>query len=234
MKRSKRYIEKSKLIENNKLYSLEDAVELVLKTANCKFDETIEIACKLGIDPKRSDQQVRGQLLLPHGSGKKVRVAVFAAGDKAKEAENEGAEIIGGADLAEKIQKGFLDFDVCISTPDMMAQVSKLGKILGPRGLMPNPKSGTVTQDIGRTVRDLKRGRIEFKIDKQGIIHSIVGKASFGKEKLLENLQTLLSSLIKAKPASAKGQFLRSVVISSSMGPGIKLDVSKIMLLLGK
>lgn len=234
MKRGKRYSEVYKLVDRKNLYDLEESLELLLKTANAKFDETVEVAIKLGIDPKRSDQQVRGTIVLPAGIGKNVRVLVFTQGERIKESESAGADIAGGEELIKKVEEGFLDFDVAIASDDMMGKVSKLGKILGPKGLLPNKKSGTVTMEVGRAVKEAKAGKIEFRIDKQGIIHTIVGKISFGKEKLLENLKVLMEAVIKAKPSSSKGQFLRSVVISSSMGPGVKIGPQKLMALVAK
>ena len=234
MKRSKKYKESLKLIEKDKLHKPEEALDLVIKTAKAKFDETVEVAARLGIDPKKSDQQVRGTVVLPKGTGKKVRVAVFTQGEKVKEAEEAGADFVGGQELIEKIQKGFTDFDKAIATPDMMRFVSKIGKILGPRGLMPNPKSGTITLDLERAVREVKAGRVEFKLDKQGIIHLPLGKVSFGKDSLLENFKASLSTVIRARPASVKGQYLKSVVVSSTLGPGIKMDVGEVVAFCGK
>lgn len=234
MKRSKKYKESLKLIEKDKLHKPEEGLDLVIKTARAKFDETVEVAACLGIDPKKSDQQVRGTVVLPKGTGKKVRVAVFTQGEKVKEAEEAGADFVGGQELIEKIQKGFTDFDKAIATPDMMRFVSKIGKILGPRGLMPNPKSGTITLDLGRAVREVKAGKVEFKLDKQGIIHLPLGKVSFGKDLLLENFKASLGAIIRARPASVKGQYLKSVVVSSTLGPGIKMDVGEVVALCGK
>lgn len=227
MKRGKKYQEKVKLVDKSKAYSPEEAVELVKNTSYAKFDETVDIAIKLGVDSKKSEQQVRGTVSLPHGSGKTPRVLVFAVGEKYKEAELAGADYVGGQDMIEKINKGFLDFDKVIATPDMMPQVSKLGKILGPRGLMPNPKVGTVTQDVQRAVREIKAGRLEFKIDKGGVIHTIIGRVSFEKEKLSENLDVLISAILRAKPQTAKGKYLKSISISASLGPGIKVNPQK-------
>lgn len=228
MKRGKKYLEKEKQIEKQKQYLPAEAIEKVISTSYAKFDETIDIAIVLGVDPKKSDQQVRGTVSLPNGTGKKVRVLVFAQGEKQKEAELAGADFVGAQDMIEKVQNGFLDFDKVIATPDMMPHVSKLGKILGPRGLMPNPKLGTVTQDIAKAVKDLKAGKIEFKIDKGGVVHSILGKVSFGKEKLLENFDALVQAIIKAKPQTSKGKYIRSISISSTMGPGIKVNVQRL------
>jgi len=211
-------------VDRTKRYALDEAVALVKQTATKKFDETIDVAIKLGVDPKHADQMVRGAVVLPHGIGKTVRVAVFAKGDKAKEAEAAGADIVGAEDLAQKIQEGFLDFDNTIATPDMMGLVGRLGKVLGPRGLMPNPKLGTVTTDVARAVRETKAGKVEFRVEKAGIVHAPVGKASFPADKIRDNLTTVLESVIKAKPSGAKGTYLQSVSLSSTMGPGVKLD----------
>lgn len=220
----KRLAETSKLVDKLKLYGLEEAVALSKETAKAKFDETIEIHVRLGIDPKQSDQTVRGTVSLPNGIGKTRRVAVIARGEKLKEAEDAGADAAGAEDLVEKISKGWLEFDVLVATPDAMKDVSKLGKTLGPKGLMPNPKSGTVTFDITRTVKELKLGRVEYKNDSYGIIHCAIGKASFMPDKLLENARTLLEAVLRARPSTAKGQYLKSITISSTMGPGIHLD----------
>jgi len=217
------------LVDRAKFYSIDEAIELVKKTATAKFDETIELAIKTGIDPRKSDQMVRGTITLPHGTGKKVRVLVFAKGEKAKEAQEAGADIVGAEELIEKIAKeGFLDFDVAIATPDMMRYVGRLGKILGPRGLMPSPKSGTVTEDVASAVKEFKSGRIEIRNDRTGNLHLPIGKVSFDKEKLKENLVSALSQINSMRPQAVKGRFLEKAVISSTMGPGIKLDISKI------
>ncbi len=223
----KRIAELGKKVDKNKRYSLEEATKLIKETAKAKFDETVEIHVRLGVDPKQSDQQVRGTVLLPQGTGKSKKVAVIAKGEKVKEAQAAGADAFGENDLIEKIQKGWMDFDVLVATPDAMKDVSKLGKQLGPKGLMPNPKSGTVTFDIARTVKELKGGRIEYKVDEQGIVHSIVGKASFSADKIAENARTLIVTLIKAKPAASKGIYLKSISLSSSMGPGVPVDPSQ-------
>lgn len=223
-KRGKRYLEALKLIDREGRYSLEEALELARQVAHAKFDETVEMAVKLGVNPRHADQMVRGSVVLPKGSGKSVRVLVFAKGDKEKEAQEAGADYVGAEDLVEKIQGGWLDFDRAIATPDMMGMVGRLGKTLGPRGLMPNPKSGTVTQDVARAVAEVKAGKIEFRVDKAGIVHASLGKISFSSEALQENAAALLEMLIKLKPASSKGQYIRGVAVSSSMGPGIKLD----------
>ncbi|HHW31161.1 MAG TPA: 50S ribosomal protein L1 [Clostridiaceae bacterium] len=230
MKRGKKYKESLKLVDRLKLYEPREALDLVQKTAKAKFDETVEAHVRLGVDSRHADQQVRGAVVLPHGTGKKVRVLVFAKGDKAKEAEQAGAEYVGAEDLVAKIQgESWFEFDVVVATPDMMGIVGRLGKILGPKGLMPNPKAGTVTMDIARAVKDIKAGKIEYRLDKTNIIHCPIGKVSFGTDKLYENFRTLLEAIIKAKPAAAKGQYLKSVVISSTMGPGIKINTQKVM-----
>ena len=220
----KKYTAALSKVDRNKRYTLDEAVALVKQTAASKFDESVDVAIKLGVDPKHADQMVRGAVVLPHGIGKSVRVAVFAKGDKAKEAEAAGAEVVGAEDLAQKIQDGYLDFDKTIATPDMMGLVGRLGKVLGPRGLMPNPKLGTVTTDIARAVRETKAGKVEFRVEKAGIVHAPVGKVSFEADKIRDNLSTLLESVIKAKPSGAKGTYLQSVSVSSTMGPGIKVD----------
>jgi large subunit ribosomal protein L1 len=217
-------LEKEKIYDPMKTYTIAEAAAVVKKTATAKFDETIEIHVKLGVDPKQSDQNVRGTVVLPHGTGKSKRVVVVAKGEKVKEATAAGADMAGDADVIEKISKGWLDFDVLVSTPDAMKDLTKLGKVLGPKGLMPNPKAGTVTFDISRTVKELKAGRIEFKLDATAITHVAVAKASFTPEKIAENVKAFLHALLAAKPAAAKGTFMQSVTISSTMGPGIKLD----------
>src|SRR3989338_635455 len=213
-------------VDISKAYSLEDAVKLVPETAAAKFDETVDMAVRLGVDTKQSDQMVRGAVVLPNGTGKKIRVLVFAKGEKEKEAMDAGADFIGGEDLIEKVSKGWLDFDTIIATPDMMGAVGKLGKILGPKGLMPNPKLGTVTFDVARAVKDAKAGKVEFKVDKGGNIHVHAGKVSFGAQKLKENLTALLDSIIKAKPSTSKGTYLKNITLSTTMGPGIKVDTA--------
>ncbi|AKX95331.1 50S ribosomal protein L1 [Moorella thermoacetica] len=223
-KHGKRYREVSKLVSRQELYEPDEAIELLKKTASAKFDETVEVAVKLGVDPRHADQQVRGTVVLPNGTGKTRRVLVFAKGDKAKEAEEAGADFVGAEDLVEKIQGGWLDFDVAIATPDMMGLVGRLGRILGPRGLMPNPKAGTVTMDIARAVKEVKAGKIEFRVDKTAIIHAPIGKASFEASKLKENFQALMDALLRAKPATAKGQYLKSVSLATTMGPGIRVN----------
>ena len=230
MKKGKRYVESAKLVDRTNLYEVGEAVSIVKKAASAKFDETIEAHIKLGVDGRHADQQVRGAVVLPHGTGKKVRVLVFAKGDKVEEAQAAGAEFVGGQELVPKIQnEGWLDFDVVVATPDMMGVVGRLGRILGPKGLMPNPKAGTVTMDVAKAVKDIKAGKIEYRLDKTNIIHVPVGKASFTEEQLADNFHTLMAAIIKAKPAAAKGQYLRSVTITSTMGPGIKLNPTKLV-----
>jgi large subunit ribosomal protein L1 len=222
--KGKKYVDSLKLIDGAKQYDAQEALDLVLKTAKAKFDESVELHVKLGVDPRHADQQVRGVVILPNGTGKKVRVLVIAKGAKADEATAAGAEFVGAEDMLQKIQtENWFGFDVCITTPDMMGLVGRLGKVLGPKGLMPNPKSGTVTMDIAKAVSDVKAGKVEYRVDKTAIVHVPIGKASFGKEKLLENLQTLMDALIKAKPSAAKGTYLKSVAVASTMGPGIKV-----------
>lgn len=230
MKRGKNYQESAKLIDRAVFYAPQDALDLSIKTSKAKFDETIELAVKLGVDPRHADQQVRGAVVLPHGTGKTVKVLVFAKGDKAKEAEAAGADFVGAEELVEKIQKeNWFAFDVVVATPDMMGVVGRLGKVLGPKGLMPNPKSGTVTFDITKALADIKAGKVEYRVDKTAIIHVPIGKKSFGTEKLAENFHTLMEAVVKAKPAAAKGQYIKSVVVSSTMGPGIKINPAKVL-----
>ena len=224
----KKYAEAAKLIETGKFYEPVEAVELVKKTATAKFDETVEISFNLNVDPKYADQQVRGAVVLPHGTGKTKRVLVFAKGEKIKEAEDAGADFVGSEELVAKIQGGWSDFDVAVATPDMMGQVGRLGKILGPKGLMPNPKVGPVTMDVARAVNEIKAGKIEYRTDKAGIISCAIGKASFDDAKLLDNYRTIVDTIIKAKPAAAKGQYIKSVTLSSTMGPGVPLNVFKL------
>lgn len=228
MKRGKNYQESAKLIEHGKLYDIEEAFDIAVKGAKAKFDETIEAHIKLGVDSRHADQQVRGAVVLPHGTGKKVRVLVFAKGDKVAEAEAAGADFAGGEELVQKIQsENWFDFDVVVATPDMMGVVGRIGRVLGPKGLMPNPKAGTVTMDLTKAISDIKAGKIEYRLDKTNIIHCPIGKASFGKEKLAENFKTLMDAVVKAKPSAAKGQYLRSVAVASTMGPGIKINPAK-------
>lgn len=225
-KHGKKYQEAAKLIED-KLYDMNEAVELVKKTSTAKFDETVEASFRLGVDPKYADQQVRGAVVLPHGTGKSKRVLVFAKGEKVKEAEAAGADFVGSDELVTKIQGGWADFDVAVATPDMMGTVGRLGKILGPRGLMPNPKVGTVTMDLTRAIQEIKAGKIEYRTDKAGNIHAPIGKVSFDAVKLQENLQTLIDTLNKVKPAAAKGQYMRSLTLSTTMGPGVQVNPLK-------
>jgi len=226
--KGKIYKEARALIDREKLYEPAEALELVKQTAKAKFDETIECAVRLGIDPKHADQMVRGAVVLPAGSGKESTVLVFAKGDKAKEAEEAGADFVGAEDMVEKIQGGWLDFDVAVATPDMMGTVGKLGRILGPKGLMPNPKTGTVTMDIKNAIREIKAGKIEYRAEKAGIVHAPIGKASFTREKLEENFYALMDALIRAKPSGAKGVYVRSVAIASTMGPGISIAPTRV------
>jgi large subunit ribosomal protein L1 len=216
---------KAKSLVEGRAYKIEEALPLVKKMATAKFDETVEVAMRLGVDPKHADQMVRGTVVLPHGLGKSKRVCVIASGEKIKEAEAAGADRVGGEELVAKIQEGWLDFDALIATPDLMKSVGKLGKILGPKGLMPNPKTGTVTFDLGKAVQEIKAGKVEFRVDKTAIIHTPVGKASFSAEKLIDNARTLIDSVVKARPAAAKGKYVRSIYVSSTMGPGVPVDV---------
>lgn len=228
MKHGKKYVEGSKLIEAGKFYDSNEAVEIAVKTGTAKFDETVEIHVRLGVDSRHADQQVRGAVVLPNGTGKTVRALVFAKGDKADAAKEAGADYVGAEELVAKIQnENWLDFDVVIATPDMMGVVGRLGKVLGPRGLMPTPKAGTVTPDVAKAVTEAKAGKIEYRLDKTNIIHCPIGKVSFGAEKLQENLDALMGAIVKAKPAATKGQYIRSCVIATTMGPGIKLNVAK-------
>ena len=229
MFKGKKYVESAKLIDKTLAYEPADAVKLVCDTSKAKFDETIELHVRLGVDSRHADQQVRGAVVLPHGTGKTVRTLVFAKGDRAKEAEAAGADYVGEADLVEKIQKeNWFEFDVVIATPDMMGTIGRLGKVLGPKGLMPNPKAGTVTMDVAKAVQEAKAGKIEYRLDKTNIIHCPIGKASFGTEKLMDNFNTLMGAIIKAKPAAAKGQYIKSCVVASTMGPGIKVNAAKL------
>ena len=227
MKKGKKYTDSFKLIDRSKQYDPEEAVSLVKQTAKAKFDETVEISVRLGVDPRHADQQVRGAVVLPNGTGKKVTVLVIAKGDKAAEATAAGAEYVGAEDMIAKIQGGWFGFDVVVATPDMMGLVGRLGRVLGPKGLMPNPKSGTVSMDVTKAVHDIKAGKVEYRVDKTAITHCPVGKASFTETQLNENLRTLMEAIIKAKPAAAKGTYIRSAVLSSTMGPGIKLNSLK-------
>ena len=228
MKHGKNYIESKKLIDSTKQYDVREGLEAVLESAKAKFDETIEVSVRLGVDSRHADQQVRGAIVLPHGTGKTVRVLVFAKADKAREAQEAGADFVGDEDMVKKIQtENWFGFDVCVATPDMMGLVGRIGRVLGPKGLMPNPKSGTVTMDITKAVHDIKAGKVEYRVDKTNIIHCPIGKKSFGVDKLEENLNTLMDAIIKAKPAAAKGTYLKSVVVSSTMGPGVKFNALK-------
>lgn len=225
--KGKKYQEAAKLVDRNTLLEPSEAIDLAKKTSTTKFDATVEVAVKLGVDPRHADQQIRGAVVLPHGTGRTQKVLVFAKGDKVKEAENAGADYVGGDEMVAKIQGGWIDFDAVVATPDMMGTVGKLGRILGPKGLMPNPKTGTVTFDVERAVKEIKAGKIEYRVDKAGIIHAPIGKVSFDQEKLEDNYFTLIETLIKAKPAAAKGQYVRSVAVSTTMGPGIKINPLK-------
>lgn len=228
MKHGKKYQDSVKLLDRTKLYDVREGLELVVASGKAKFDETVEASIRLGVDPRHADQQVRGAVVLPHGTGKNVRVLVFAKGDKAKEAEQAGADFVGDDDLIKKIQtENWFGFDVCVATPDMMGVVGRIARVLGPKGLMPNPKSGTVTMDIAKAIADIKAGKVEYRVDKTSIIHVPVGKVSFGVDKLQENLTTLMDAIVKAKPSAAKGTYLKSVVLSSTMGPGIKFNGTK-------
>ncbi len=225
MKHGKKYVESKKLIDSTRQYDTREGLDLLLQTAKAKFDESVEVHVRLGVDSRHADQQVRGAVVLPHGTGKTVRVLVFAKADKAREALEAGADFVGDEDLVKKIQtENWFGFDVCVATPDMMGLVGRIGRVLGPKGLMPNPKSGTVTMDVTKAVKDIKAGKVEYRLDKTNIVHCPVGKISFGTEKLEENVNTLMEAIIKAKPAAAKGTYLKSVVLSSTMGPGIKFN----------
>ena len=228
MVKGKKYQESAKLIDRAKLYDTVEALDMVCKTSKAKFDETVEVHVKLGVDSRHADQQVRGAVVLPHGTGKTVRTLVFAKGDNAKAAEEAGSDYVGAEDMVAKItSENWFDFDVVIATPDMMGVIGRLGKVLGPKGLMPNPKAGTVTMDVAKAVAEAKAGKIEYRLDKQNIIHCPVGKASFGAEKLAENFDTLMSAVVKAKPAAAKGQYIKSCAVASTMGPGVKVNTAK-------
>lgn len=228
-KRGKNYQDSVKLFDKSKLYDANEAIDLVIQTSKAKFDETIEMSARLGVDSRHADQQVRGAVVLPHGTGKTKRVLVIAKGDKVSEAQEAGADFVGGDEMVARIQQeGWMDFDVVVATPDMMGVVGRIGRILGPKGLMPNPKSGTVTFDVANAIKEIKAGKVEYRVDKQNIVHVPIGKASFGAEKLQENFDSLITALIKAKPSAAKGKYLRSVVLSSTMGPGIKINSAKL------
>ncbi|HXF77136.1 MAG TPA: 50S ribosomal protein L1 [Methylomirabilota bacterium] len=226
--RGKNYRAALQKVDRNKRYPLEESLRLAKETARAKFDETVEMAIRLGVDPRQADQNVRGTVTLPHGMGKPVRVLAFAKGEKEKEALEAGADFVGGEDLVKKISEGWLDFDKAVATPDMMGAVGRIGKILGPRGLMPNPRTGTVTMDIGKAVKEIKAGKLEYRVDKAGIVHVPVGKASFGAEQLIDNARAVLASILRAKPASAKGNYLKGVTVATTMGPGIKIDLAQI------
>ena len=228
-KKSKRYTEAAALIENGRLYSAEEAIELVKKTSNVKFDASVDVAFNLGLDVRQADQQLRGAVVLPHGTGKTKKVLVVAEGEKAQEAKDAGADIVAGKEILEDIKKGWLDFEVMIATPNMMAELGKLGRILGPKGLMPNPKAGTVTMDVTKAVNDIKAGKIEYRLDKANIIHVPIGKASFSEEQLADNFQTLIDAVNKAKPATLKGQYMKSVSVAPTMGPGVKINPLKLV-----
>lgn len=226
----KNYIESAKLIDKNILYTPSEALDLAVKTAKAKFDETIELHVRLGVDPRHADQQVRGAVVLPNGTGKTVRVLVFAKGEKAKEAQEAGADFVGAEDLVQKIQsENWFDYDVVVATPDMMGVVGRIGRVLGPKGLMPNPKSGTVTFDVAKAIAEIKAGKVEYRVDKTAIVHCPIGKKSFGVEKLQQNFHALMDALVKAKPAAAKGQYVKSVSVSSTMGPGAKVNPTKVL-----
>ncbi len=230
----KKFKEVAALVDRAKQYGIEEAVGLAKKTARAKFDETVDLALKLGVDPKQADQMVRGTVVLPHGTGKKVRILVFAKGEKEKEARDSGADFVGSEDIADKIQKeGWTDFDTVVATPDIMGLVGRLGKVLGPRGLMPNPKTGTVTFDVAKAIKEIRAGKVEYRVEKAGIVHVPVGKASFEESKLTENTKAVLESVLKAKPASSKGKYLKAASISTTMGPGIKMDTAQIEKLAG-
>ncbi len=228
MKHGKKYVDSVKLIDHIKQYDPEEGMDLVVKTGKAKFDETVEISVRLGVDPRHADQQVRGAVVLPHGTGRTIRVLVIAKGDRAKEAEAAGADFVGAEDMIAKIQQeNWFDFDVCVATPDMMGLVGRIGRVLGPKGLMPNPKSGTVTMDVAKAIKDIKAGKVEYRLDKTAIIHCPIGKVSFGAEKLNENLKTLMDAINKAKPAAAKGTYIRSLYLSSTMGPSVRMNPLK-------
>lgn len=226
-KRGKKYQQAVELVEKDRYYGISEAVDLLKQTAKANFDETVEVAFRLGVNPKNADEQIRGALVLPHGTGRTQTVLVFAQGEKAKEAEEAGADYIGNEDIIEKINDGWLDFDVVIATPDMMAEVGKLGRILGPKGLMPNPKTGTVTFDVGKAVANVKAGQVEYRVDSAANLHVPIGKVSFDNEKIIENFEALIDTIVRAKPAASRGTYVRNVVISSTMGPGIKIDVTE-------
>ena len=230
MRKGKKYIESTKIVDRSKLYDTDEAFDTVVKTAKAKFDETVEVHVKLGVDSRHADQQVRGAIVLPNGTGKNVRVLVFAKGDKAQAALDAGAEFVGAEDLVQRIQKeNFFDYDVVIASPDMMGLVGRLGRVLGPKGLMPNPKAGTVTMDVAKAVNEAKAGKIEYRLDKTNIIHCPIGKVTFGAEKLADNYNAIMGAIVKAKPATAKGQYIKSCVVASTMGPGVKMNTAKMI-----
>jgi large subunit ribosomal protein L1 len=228
MTRAKRYADASRMFDRSQLYSPTDAIRILKEMPAPKFDETVELSIRLGVDPRKADQMIRGTVSLPHGTGKSVRVAAFAAGDKAREATEAGADLVGGEDLVEEVQKGNIDFDAAVATPDMMPVVGKAGRILGPRGLMPNPKAGTVTEDIGKAVSEIKAGKLEYRVDRQSNLHMVMGKRSFEERQLLENYLAIVDEILRAKPASAKGRYTRSITISTTMGPGIRIDPARV------
>ena len=232
IRKAKKYLEALKKVDSQKQYTVDEAIETLLKVAYAKFDETIEIAIRLSVDPRQADQMIRGAIVMPAGMGKTVRVAVIASGDKMKEAEDAGADTVGGDDLVAKIAGGWMEFDRLIATPDMMGKLGKIGRILGPRGLMPNPKLGTVTPNVGKAVQEQKAGKVEYRCEKTGIIHAPIGKKSFGKEKILENFKAIAMAIIKAKPASSKGVYIKGMALSTTMGPGVKLDVANVQQIL--
>ncbi|WP_284701573.1 50S ribosomal protein L1 [Cytobacillus spongiae] len=228
-KKGKKYLEAAKLVDNTKVYAIEEAIELAKKTNFAKFDATVEVAFRLGVDPKKADQQIRGAVVLPNGTGKTQRVLVFAKGEKAKEAEAAGADYVGDSEFITKIQQGWFDFDVIVATPDMMGEVGKLGRVLGPKGLMPNPKTGTVTFDVEKAINEIKAGKVEYRVDKAGNIHVPIGKASFENEKLVENFQTIFDTMMKVKPSAAKGTYMKNVSVTTTMGPGVKVDPTSVV-----
>jgi large subunit ribosomal protein L1 len=226
--RAKRYADASRMFDRSEVYSPTDAIRILKQMPATKFDETVELSLRLGVDPRKADQMVRGTVSLPNGTGKSMRVAAFAAGDKAREAKEAGADLVGGEDLVEEVQKGNIDFDAAVATPDMMPVVGKAGRILGPRGLMPNPKAGTVSEDIGKAVAEIKAGKLEYRVDRQANLHLVMGKRSFGEQQLLENYMAVVDEILRAKPASSKGRYIRSITISTTMGPGIRIDPSRV------
>jgi large subunit ribosomal protein L1 len=232
--RGKRYAAASKLIDRDREYSPAEAIQAIMQTPAAKFDETVEVAMRLGVDPRKADQMVRGTVSLPHGTGKSVRVAAFATGDKAREAQEAGADVVGGEDLVNEVMKGVMDFDAAVATPDMMSLVGRAGRLLGPRGLMPNPKAGTVTADIGKAVRDIKAGKLEYRVDRQGNIHLVIGKRSFDEQRLLENYLAVIDEVMRAKPAAAKGRYLKTVTVATTMGPGIRIDPTRVRDVVGQ